>query len=145
MCRSRAPAAGRPIRHASPSSARPPARRFTAVAPAPNHSTISNASERSMAVAFHRLEIIDVRRETPEAVSIAFAVPPDLAEAYGFAPGQHLTLRTMMGGAEVRRSYSISSGLDDGELRVVVKKVEGGLFSRFINEKVEAGDEIDVM
>src|SRR6266478_890989 len=98
-----------------------------------------------MAVAFHRLEIVDVRRETPEAVSLAFAVPPDLAEAYGFAPGQHLTLRAMMDSAEVRRSYSISSGLDDGELRVVVKKVEGGLFSRFINEKVEAGDEIDVM
>src|SRR6266436_2251028 len=98
-----------------------------------------------MAVAFHRLEIVDVRRETPEAVSLAFAVPPELAEAYGFAPGQHLTLRAMMDSAEVRRSYSISSGLDDGELRVVVKKVEGGLFSRFINEKVEAGDEIDVM
>jgi ring-1,2-phenylacetyl-CoA epoxidase subunit PaaE len=98
-----------------------------------------------MAVAFHRLEIVDVRRETPEAVSLAFAVPPDLADAYRFSPGQHLTLRAMMDGAEVRRSYSISSGLDDGELRVVVKKVEGGLFSCFINERVESGDQIEVM
>ena len=60
-----------------------------------------------MAVEFHRLKIADVRRETPEAVSIAFAVPRELSEAYRFHPGQHLTLRTQVGGAEVRRSYSI--------------------------------------
>ena len=49
-----------------------------------------------MAVAFHQLEVADVRRETPDAVSIAFAVPGSLREAYAFAPGQHLTLRTVL-------------------------------------------------
>ncbi len=94
---------------------------------------------------FHSLTISDVRRETPEAVSIAFAVPPDLAAAYAFAPGQYLTLRTRMEGEEVRRSYSISSGPDEGELRIGVKRVEGGAFSSFANEALQAGHAIDVM
>ena len=58
-----------------------------------------------MSVAFHRLKMRDVRRETADAVSIAFAVPPQLEENYRYDPGQHLTLRTMLDGAEVRRSY----------------------------------------
>ena len=51
-----------------------------------------------MAAAFHTLKVADVRRETPEAVSIAFAVPPELADDYRFQPGQHLTLRTTFDG-----------------------------------------------
>ena len=98
-----------------------------------------------MAVEFHRLKIADVRRETPEAVSIAFAVPRELAEAYRFTPGQHVTMRTKIGGAEVRRSYSICTTPDDGELRVAVKKVDGGAFSTLANDTIKPGDEIDVM
>lgn len=98
-----------------------------------------------MAIEFHRLKVADVRRETPEAVSIAFAVPRELTEAYRFNPGQHLTLRTNVNGAEVRRSYSICVAPDDGELRVAVKKVDGGLFSTLANEAIRQGDEIDVM
>lgn len=98
-----------------------------------------------MAIEFHRLKVADVRRETPEAVSIAFAVPRELNEAYRFNPGQHLTLRTTVNGAEVRRSYSICVSPDDGELRVAVKKVDGGLFSTLANEAIRQGDEIDVM
>ena len=98
-----------------------------------------------MSVAFHRLKIRDLHRETAEAVSIAFAVPTGLAEAYRFDPGQHLTLRTVLGGVETRRSYSICTGPDDDDLRVVVKQQEGGLFSNWINETAKAGDTIDVM
>lgn len=98
-----------------------------------------------MAVAFHQLAVADIRRETPDAVSIALAVPKNLREAFSFAPGQHLTLRTVLHGAEMRRSYSICTGLDDGELRIAVKKAEGGAFSRFANEDLKAGDRIDVM
>ncbi len=57
-----------------------------------------------MAVAFHTLKVADVRRETPDAVSIAFAVPPELAEEYRFHPGQHLTLRRECDGQDIRRS-----------------------------------------
>lgn len=98
-----------------------------------------------MAIEFHPLKIADVRRETPEAVSIAFAVPRELAEAYRFTPGQHVTMRTNINGAEVRRSYSICTAPDDGELRVAVKKVDGGSFSTLANEAIKPGDEIEVM
>jgi ring-1,2-phenylacetyl-CoA epoxidase subunit PaaE len=97
-----------------------------------------------MSVAFHRLTVADVRRETADAVSIAFAVPEALAAAYRFTPGQHLTLRTDLGG-EVRRSYSICAAPDDGELRIAVKRVADGLVSRWANETVKPGDVIDVM
>jgi len=96
-------------------------------------------------IQFHRLKIADVRRETPDAVSIAFAIPQSLADLYRFQPGQHLTLRATVNGEDVRRSYSICTGLDDGELRVAVKKVDGGTFSVFCNEAIKTGDEIDVM
>ncbi|MEH3146744.1 MAG: phenylacetate-CoA oxygenase/reductase subunit PaaK [Methylobacterium frigidaeris] len=94
---------------------------------------------------FRRLTVRDVRRETPDAVSIAFAVPDQERGAFGFSPGQYLTLRTTLDGEEVRRSYSICSGADDGELRIAVKRVDGGLFSCFANEAIGAGDAIEVM
>ncbi len=106
---------------------------------------VSEPGRAAVPIAFHRLRIADVRRETPDAVSIAFAVPPDLLDAYRFHPGQHLTLRATLEGEECRRSYSICTGLDDGELRVAVKRVDGGRFSAFANTQLRAGDVIDVM
>ncbi len=94
---------------------------------------------------FHRLIVSDLTHETKDAVSVAFAVPPDLARDYAFSPGQYLTLRTTLEGEDVRRSYSICSGPDDGELRVAVKQVDSGLFSTWINHDVAVGDMIDVM
>jgi len=94
---------------------------------------------------FHSLRIADVRRETPDAVSLRFDVPPELAADYRFEPGQHLALRARLDGQELRRSYSICSGVDDGELRVAIKKVAGGRFSPWVNESLQAGDAIDVM
>lgn len=94
---------------------------------------------------FHPLKVVDVRRETPDAVSIAFDVPERFKADYAYIPGQYLTLRTMRDGQEVRRSYSICSGLDDGELRVAVKRVEGGAFSTFANNGIAVGDEIEAM
>jgi ring-1,2-phenylacetyl-CoA epoxidase subunit PaaE len=94
---------------------------------------------------FHRLAVNDLRRETTDAVSMTFSIPSDLADDYAFAPGQYLTLRTTMDGEEVRRSYSICSGPDDGELRIAVKKVDGGAFSSWAADELKAGDELEVM
>lgn len=94
---------------------------------------------------FHRLSVRDVKRETPDAVSIAFDVPSNLAEDYAFAPGQYLTLRANLEGEDVRRSYSICSGPDDGALRIAVKQVDNGLFSTWANGSIKAGDALDVM
>src|SRR6202140_1948197 len=94
---------------------------------------------------FHRLAVDDLRREAADAVSLTFAIPQELADDYRFAPGQYLTLRTTMDGEEVRRSYSICSGPDDGELRIAVKRVDGGAFSSWTADELKAGDELDVM
>jgi ring-1,2-phenylacetyl-CoA epoxidase subunit PaaE len=94
---------------------------------------------------FHRLAVSDLRRETADAVSLTFAIPKHLADDYQFLPGQYLTLRTRMDGEEVRRSYSICSGPDDGELRIAVKKVDGGAFSSWAADELKRGDVLDVM
>ncbi len=104
----------------------------------------AQAGAPAVAPRFHRLVVADVRRETPDAVSVAFAVPPELASAYRFEPGQYLTLRATIEGEEVRRSYSICSGPGQ-ELRIGVKRVGDGLFSSWMNDAVHAGDEIDVL
>jgi len=98
-----------------------------------------------LAPRFHRLAVKDLRRETPDAISLTFAVPDELKDDYRFSPGQYLTLRTTMDGEEVRRSYSICSGPDDGEMRIAVKKVDGGAFSSWAADELKSGDEIDVM
>jgi ring-1,2-phenylacetyl-CoA epoxidase subunit PaaE len=99
----------------------------------------------SLTPRFHRLAVNDLRREAADAVSMTFAIPRELTDDYRFAPGQYLTLRTTMDGEEVRRSYSICSGPDDGELRIAVKKVDGGAFSSWAADELKAGDQLDVM
>jgi len=94
---------------------------------------------------FHRLAVSDLRSEAVDAVSMTFAIPDALAEDYRFVPGQYLTLRTTLGGEEVRRSYSICSGPDDGEIRIAVKRVDGGAFSGFVTDELKRGDVLDVM
>jgi ring-1,2-phenylacetyl-CoA epoxidase subunit PaaE len=94
---------------------------------------------------FHTLRIAEVRRETAEAVSLEFEVPPALAPEYAFVQGQHITLRTRVDGAEIRRSYSICAGIDDGRLRVAIKRVAGGKFSTWANSELRPGISLDVL
>lgn len=94
---------------------------------------------------FHTLKIKDVRPETRDAVSIAFDIPPELADSFRFTQGQHLVMRTHLNGEEVRRSYSICTGTNDGEVRVAIKRVGGGLFSAYANESLKPGHTLEVM
>jgi ring-1,2-phenylacetyl-CoA epoxidase subunit PaaE len=93
---------------------------------------------------FQPLAIIDRRQETPDSISLAFAVPESLRGTFAFQPGQYLTVRATIDGEDCRRSYSICSGADEHELRIAVKKVEGGRFSRFANDMLQKGACIDV-
>src|SRR4030081_2539085 len=99
----------------------------------------------SQAPRFHPLAADDLRRESADAISLTFAIPQELTNDYSFAPGQYLTLRTTMDGEEVRRSYSICSGPDDGDLRIAVKKIDGGAFSNWAADELKTGDQLDVM
>ncbi len=93
---------------------------------------------------FHSLTIKDIRQETQDCVSIAFDVPSTLKADFEYIPGQYLTLRTDIEGEDIRRSYSICSGLDE-DLRVAVKQVEDGRFSTFANKVLKVGDSLQVM
>ena len=81
--------------------------------------------------AFHPLRVSAVTPLTDDAVAISFEVPPDLADAYDFVQGQHLTVRTALAGDDVRRSYSICAPAKSGRLRIGVKVLPGGHFSGF--------------
>jgi ring-1,2-phenylacetyl-CoA epoxidase subunit PaaE len=94
---------------------------------------------------FHSLRVRSIEPDTPEAVIVSFDVPPELQSVFGFTQGQYLTLRKQIDGRDLRRSYSICAGVDDGELRVGVRKVRGGTFSNWINSELRPGDTIDVM
>jgi ring-1,2-phenylacetyl-CoA epoxidase subunit PaaE len=93
---------------------------------------------------FHSLTIVDRRQETADSVSLAFAVPETLLEEFAYRPGQYLSVRAVIDGEECRRSYSICSGTDERELRIAVKKVESGRFSRFANDALAPGARLDV-
>ncbi|OMH38334.1 1,2-phenylacetyl-CoA epoxidase subunit PaaE [Motiliproteus sp. MSK22-1] len=94
---------------------------------------------------YHALTVTDLRQETPDAVSIGLAVPSELQEQFHFNQGQHLNLRAKIDGEEVRRSYSICSGVDENELRIAVKRVQDGVFSNYANEHIQIGQRIEVM
>lgn len=94
---------------------------------------------------FHPLKVTDVRRDTRDAVVVTLAPRPEDRDAFGFRQGQYLTLRRDFDGEELRRSYSICSGADDGCLRVGIKRVDGGAFSTWANENLKPGDEVEAM
>jgi ring-1,2-phenylacetyl-CoA epoxidase subunit PaaE len=94
---------------------------------------------------FNTLRISDVRTETPDCVSVAFEVPAALKEEYKFIQGQYLTLKFFIQGKELRRPYSICSGVYEQELRIAIKRVKNGLGSNFIYDHFRKGQEVDVM
>ncbi|QFS83511.1 1,2-phenylacetyl-CoA epoxidase subunit PaaE [Roseivivax sp. THAF197b] len=94
---------------------------------------------------FHPLEVMDVRKTTRDAVVVTLKPDDATAEAFDFTQGQYLTFRRDFDGEELRRSYSICAGLDDGVLRVGIKKVAGGAFSTWANENLKPGDVLEAM
>ena len=98
----------------------------------------------SAVTSFHALRLQAVRREADDALVLGFALPPALQDTFRFEPGQHLTLRAVVNGQELRRSYSICAA--PGEpLRVGVRAVAGGAFSTWLSAHAQPGLTIDVM
>ncbi len=94
---------------------------------------------------FYQVSIADIRPETDQARCVSFEIPDQLKEKFQFIQGQYLTLKAQINGEEVRRSYSICSGVDDDTVRVAVKRIEGGVFSNYVCDELSAGDQIEVM
>jgi ring-1,2-phenylacetyl-CoA epoxidase subunit PaaE len=94
---------------------------------------------------FHSLKVADIYKDTDDCSVITFDVPDNLKNEFKYIQGQHLTLKTNIDGQEVRRSYSLCSSPVDNVWKVAVKKIDGGLFSSYVNESLKAGDTLDVM
>ncbi len=98
-----------------------------------------------MLLEFHRLPVAAVKELTDDAVAITFSIPGELASAFRHKAGQHVTIRAMIDGNDVRRSYSICESANSGRLRIGVKRLEGGAFSTFATTRVKPGDHLEVM
>jgi ring-1,2-phenylacetyl-CoA epoxidase subunit PaaE len=98
-----------------------------------------------MSVHFHALKVAEVVPETAEANSIRCESPAELREAFAFKAGQHLTLRAMIDGEEVRRNYSLCTAPAESDWMVTVKRIGGGLFSNWVGDRLKAGDTVEVM
>ncbi|ASJ76829.1 1,2-phenylacetyl-CoA epoxidase subunit PaaE [Granulosicoccus antarcticus] len=94
---------------------------------------------------FLPLEVSDVRRETRDAVVVTLKPQAGDEEKFDFIQGQYLTFRREFDGEELRRSYSICAGRNEGALRVGIKRVEGGCFSTWANEELKVGETIEAM
>ncbi len=98
------------------------------------------------AAKFHTLKVAEVRQETADCISIAFDIPAELASDYKYIQGQYITLKIILNGEDVRRSYSVcSSPLLNEPLRVAVKTVKDGRMSRYLNQNLKAGALLEVM
>lgn len=99
-----------------------------------------------MALQFYKLKVKNIRRETADAVSVAFDIPSELKNLFTYKAGQYLTLRAYFNGEDVRRCYSIcTSQLTDEDIYVTIKKVNKGKMSGLVNDRLSIGDSIDVM
>ncbi|MFY7743644.1 MAG: 2Fe-2S iron-sulfur cluster-binding protein [Flavobacterium sp.] len=93
---------------------------------------------------FYKLAVKEIIRETPEAISVLFNVPSELKDNYQFTAGQYINLKLTLDGNEIRRAYSICSTPESGELKIAIKAIKNGYFSKFANEQLTAGKVLEV-
>ena len=93
---------------------------------------------------FYKLQIKEVKHETVNAISVTFNIPAQLKSAYQFTAGQYVNLKLTLDGEEIRRAYSICSSPNSDDLRIAIKSVKHGHFSKFANENLKVGDILEV-
>ncbi len=94
---------------------------------------------------FHKLTILNIHRETSKCVTLSFSIPESLKDTFAFKAGQYITLRANIDGNDIRRDYSLCSSPNSGVIKVAVKEVENGTFSKYANNELKEGDVLDVM
>ncbi|WP_132992417.1 fatty acid desaturase [Gordonia zhaorongruii] len=93
----------------------------------------------------HTIPVAEVRRLTADSVELTLDVPADLRDQFAFRPGQHITIRHTVGGAQIRRNYSLCTSSASGDVAIAVRRVPGGAFSNYAVESLSAGDSLEVM
>jgi ring-1,2-phenylacetyl-CoA epoxidase subunit PaaE len=104
---------------------------------------VATEAARPRGAGFRTLRVAGVEQLCSDAVAVTFDVPDDLRAEFAFRPGQYLTLRQHTAAGEERRSYSICAPAGSPP-RVGVRRVDGGLFSEWLVERLQPGDEIEV-
>jgi len=94
---------------------------------------------------FHDLTVTNIHKTIRDAVVVTLEPAADAAAAFDFTQGQYLTFRRDFDGEELRRSYSICAGRDEGALQVGIKRVDGGAFSTWANDALKVGDVLQAM
>ena len=94
---------------------------------------------------FHALTVTAIHAEAEDAVSVSFAIPAALQDTFAFRPGQYLTVRRPDDPTDVRRAYSLCSIPTDGELRIGVRELPGGILSGWINRELRPGMTLECM
>ena len=96
---------------------------------------------------FHRLRVAEVVTEAGGACSVVLDVPPDLAGAFGYRPGQFLTVRVPSDrDGSVARCYSLSSSPHTGDRpTITVKRTDGGYASNWLADNLAAGSMLDTL
>ncbi|UUU26901.1 2Fe-2S iron-sulfur cluster-binding protein [Streptomyces sp. DSM 40750] len=103
------------------------------------------AAPTERATGWHRLRVARVRPLTDDAVALTLDLPDRPADTFAHRPGQHVTVRHVLNGTEIRRSYSICPPPSERrELRLVVKRLGPGGFSEYATTALTAGDTLDV-
>lgn len=98
---------------------------------------------------FHPLRVREIERLTDDSVAVALDVPPELRETFRHTPGQHIALRRVVAGEEIRRTYSICTPATEPPLepvlRVGIRLVDGGDFSTYALKELAVGDTVEAM
>ena len=93
---------------------------------------------------FNSFIVNSIKRITLDSVVLTLKIKPELKQFYKFSAGQYVTLELEIDGVSVRRSYSICSEPGDETFEVGIKKVQNGVFSTYVNEKLRVNDSIKV-
>lgn len=96
---------------------------------------------------FHSLKTNRVVRETNDCVHISFEIPENLRHEFSYKQGQYLNVRFLLGDEDLRRSYSIINAPSEGssDLEILVKHLEDGKVSTYLNTALKQGDFVEVM
>ncbi|NNC44566.1 MAG: 2Fe-2S iron-sulfur cluster binding domain-containing protein [Winogradskyella sp.] len=94
---------------------------------------------------FHKVKLADIYKETDDTSVLTFDIPQELKENFKFHQGQHLTLRQVIDGEDIRRSYSLCSSPLEDKWQVAVKQIPGGKFSTYVNEQLKSNELLEIM
>lgn len=94
---------------------------------------------------FFNLTIDEIRKETADSVSISLKIPDQLKDKFNYDSGQYITIKHVVDGEDLIRSYSLCSSPYENDFRIGVKKIEGGIMSTYLNDDLNENDSLEVM